>query len=187
MQSKPELRKFYKNQRKQLPQAEKHRTDSQIRTQIHQLLNKLNISSIGLYYPIYGEIDLLPLIEVANSQSIQTVFPVTNEDWSLQFFPVNNTNDFIRTGLYEIPEPDNTQAEVVPECLILPGLSFDLSGGRLGYGQGYYDTYLKNHPQLIKIGAAPKQAISAESLPKDPWDQPIDYLITESETIKINE
>ncbi|MEI3210385.1 MAG: 5-formyltetrahydrofolate cyclo-ligase [Lachnospiraceae bacterium] len=36
--------------------------------------------------------------------------------------------------------------------LVLPGAAFDKCGNRIGYGKGYYDTYLKKHPEYRRIG-----------------------------------
>ena len=48
-------------------------------------------------------------------------------------------------GAYNIPEPPADAPLCVPDAhtlCILPGLSFDLEGNRLGYGKGYYDRYM---------------------------------------------
>ena len=36
--------------------------------------------------------------------------------------------------------------------IITPGLAFDASNYRLGYGGGYYDSFMVNHPDAWKIG-----------------------------------
>ena len=44
-------------------------------------------------------------------------------------------------------------SEVTPDWLLIPGVSFDLKGARLGRGKGYYDRYLANS-KALKIGIA---------------------------------
>jgi len=72
-----------------------------------------------------------------------------------------------------------------PEILIVPLVAFDRSGGRLGYGGGFYDRTLEmlraKRPTLA-IGFA-FGVQEAEDLPLEPTDQPLDMLITEREII----
>ena len=80
-------------------------------------------------------------------------------------------------------EPDAAcpTLEPLPEtgcvCLV-PGLAFDRAGYRLGYGGGYYDRFLQQHPQLIRVGYCPSMHV-AETLPREETDCPVQYLITE--------
>lgn len=62
-------------------------------------------------------------------------------------------------------------------CLV-PGLAFDRNGYRLGYGGGYYDRFLQQHPQLIRVGYCPT-ACFTDSLPREKTDLPVQYLITD--------
>ena len=66
--------------------------------------------------------------------------------------------------------------------VVLPGLSFDKHGNRLGYGGGYYDTYLKNNPVCRKMGIGYDFQIVGE-IPVCEWDQPVDIVITEKRVI----
>ncbi|SMH51723.1 5-formyltetrahydrofolate cyclo-ligase [Maritimibacter sp. HL-12] len=75
--------------------------------------------------------------------------------------------------------------EVVPEVLIVPLVAFDRSGGRLGYGGGFYDRTLEalraTRPTLA-IGYA-YAAQEAEALPLEPTDQPLDAIVTDAFTL----
>jgi 5-formyltetrahydrofolate cyclo-ligase len=55
---------------------------------------------------------------------------------------------------------------------------FDRTGGRIGYGAGYYDRFLAKNPNLRKIGIA-FSCQEYENLPVDENDIPMDYIITE--------
>ncbi|MBZ4690903.1 MAG: 5-formyltetrahydrofolate cyclo-ligase [Cereibacter sp.] len=69
-----------------------------------------------------------------------------------------------------------------PEVLIVPLLSFDRRGFRLGYGGGFYDRTLEGlrarHP-VLAVGFA-FAAQEAPEVPTEPTDQPLDALITEN-------
>jgi 5-formyltetrahydrofolate cyclo-ligase len=57
-------------------------------------------------------------------------------------------------------------------------LGFDRTGGRIGYGAGYYDRFLSKNPGLRKIGIA-FACQEIEKLPVDETDMPMDFIITE--------
>lgn len=74
------------------------------------------------------------------------------------------------------------QSSVVTESkkfdlVVIPGLLFDRSKNRLGYGMGCYDRLLMNS-QGLKIGLAFKSQLEAK-IPIDVHDVPMDYIITE--------
>ena len=63
------------------------------------------------------------------------------------------------------------------EVFIVPGVVFDMSGHRIGYGQGWYDALLKG-TDAIKIGLCFQSQI-IDKVPAEEHDIPMDYIITE--------
>jgi len=51
-----------------------------------------------------------------------------------------------------LPSPDGRPAD--PDVLLVPCLGFTPEGFRLGYGGGYFDRYLADHPEVTAIGLA---------------------------------
>lgn len=77
--------------------------------------------------------------------------------------------------------------EIVPEILIVPLVSFDRQGGRLGYGGGFYDRTiegLRARGPVLAIGYA-FSAQEAADLPLEDTDQPLNMIITEKSVISI--
>lgn len=82
------------------------------------------------------------------------------------------------SGMYGIKEasvPCPFDKEKI-DLAIVPGLSFDKMGYRLGYGKGYYDRFLKN-TNIKTIGICYRELLS-DSLPKEENDVKIDKVIT---------
>jgi 5-formyltetrahydrofolate cyclo-ligase len=77
---------------------------------------------------------------------------------------------------------------IIPEILIVPLLAFSRSGGRLGYGGGFYDRTLEglraDRPTLA-IGFA-YAAQEMPDLPLEPTDQPLDLIVTETGVIDLS-
>ena len=65
------------------------------------------------------------------------------------------------------------------ELILVPGLAFDLSGTRLGYGKGFYDRLLKGvRAGVPVVGVAPSQLI-VPTLPTEPHDVAVTHLLSE--------
>ncbi|MFT4743568.1 MAG: 5-formyltetrahydrofolate cyclo-ligase [Yoonia sp.] len=70
---------------------------------------------------------------------------------------------------------------MTPEIVIVPLVAYDLTGGRLGYGGGFYDRTLEGlraNQATLAIGFA-YTAQMADSIPLEPTDQPLNLMITE--------
>ena len=71
-----------------------------------------------------------------------------------------------------------TNLHFAPDLALLPGVAFDHSGGRLGYGGGYYDRFLEKSLNCPRVGLCFEfQLVS--SLPLAQWDQRVNYICTE--------
>ena len=87
------------------------------------------------------------------------------------------------SGSFGVAEPLETLPVILPDagqaplCLV-PGLAFDQNGGRLGYGAGYYDRFLRAYPFLRKIGYALSSFVT-DCVPTEPTDQRLDGIATE--------
>jgi 5-formyltetrahydrofolate cyclo-ligase len=69
----------------------------------------------------------------------------------------------------------------------VPLLAFDRAGGRLGYGGGFYDrtlARLQARGPALAVGLAYAGQEMAE-LPRSPTDRPMDWIVTENETLRI--
>jgi 5-formyltetrahydrofolate cyclo-ligase len=84
-----------------------------------------------------------------------------------------------RQGKFRIEEPDPVVL-VPPEflrVLVLPGVAFDFTGGRLGRGGGFFDRLIVQSPAFM-IGLCTERCL-VESLPMEPHDVRMDAVMTE--------
>lgn len=78
-------------------------------------------------------------------------------------------------------QPTISQPICMPEevaAILVPGLGFTAGGERLGRGAGFYDRFLKNYPEALRIGVAFHDQLLAK-LPTDPWDEKVDVILTD--------
>lgn len=96
-------------------------------------------------------------------------------------------------GVLEPGGPRRDFTELSGVALILvPGLAVDRSGTRLGQGGGYYDRFLAAHPRgragtPTRFGMVYRdELLPADSLPADPWDQPLDGVFTPAGPVRLD-
>lgn len=135
------------------------------------------------FMPIRTEIDPLPAMEEAAAHGPVGV-PVIQRLGQPLKFSRWDPGCALREGPFGAMIPEVADY-FEPEILIVPLVAFDRSGGRLGYGGGFYDRtleMLRSKRPTLAIGFA-FAAQEAEGLPLEPTDQPLDMLVTESEII----
>ncbi len=93
--------------------------------------------------------------------------------------------DELEATAYGPKEPSRRVAvdPVEVDVVITPGMAFDRSGHRVGYGGGNYDRYLgRLGSNATRVGIAFHVQVLPE-VPHGPDDQPVDFVVTDRETI----
>lgn len=62
--------------------------------------------------------------------------------------------------------------------ILTPGVAFDKTGGRMGYGKGFYDRFFAKYPNCVRIGVCYEAQI-ADHLILESHDRRLQYIITE--------
>lgn len=76
---------------------------------------------------------------------------------------------------------------VLPENTILfvPGCAFDKSGGRMGYGGGFYDRFMEKHPDVLRVALAYEEQL-VEGVPREAHDKLVDLIVTEARMMLVS-
>ena len=138
-----------------------------------------------LYASKRGEVHTDGIIQSALSLGKKVALPVTiKEGHVLELYEIKGIDE-LSEGAFGILEPArNQERRVQPEeveLVVVPGVSFDRRGHRLGYGMGYYDSLLKK-VKGCKVGLAYDMQI-VEHVPDEPHDVAVDMVVTQSEII----
>ena len=147
-------------------------------------------STLFVYVNFRSELETLELIRLCLSQGKRVAVPLVDAS-TVSMIPllIQDPEKDLVPGYYGIPEPDPQKSlRVAPreiDAAVIPGSVFDIQGGRLGYGGGYYDRFLVNDaPQAKRIGLAFEMQVG-EKVPVEPHDQPLDILITEKGIVNL--
>jgi 5-formyltetrahydrofolate cyclo-ligase len=92
----------------------------------------------------------------------------------------------IEQGYHGIPEPRADRARVAFDAIdfvLTPGVAFDRTGARLGYGGGYYDRLLPLLPAAAPRVAGAFETQIVERVPVAPHDMRVHWIVTELRTI----
>ncbi|MFV0245237.1 MAG: 5-formyltetrahydrofolate cyclo-ligase [Qingshengfaniella sp.] len=131
------------------------------------------------YMAMQGEIDPLPLMTDLAAAGPVCVPVIEGRDRPLRFRAWQPGAALVK-GTFGALIPE-TGDWIVPRALIVPLLSFDRAGYRLGYGGGFYDRTLENL-RALGGGFAVGFAFGAQELPAvpiEPTDQRLDAIATE--------
>lgn len=147
--------------------------------------------SVMAYVSFRSELSIKDFIEWSWKKGIEVVVPRCVPATRSMTLHALKHWDELALGAYGILEPDPARtaalpSDFLPDTIIVPGLAFDRSGGRLGYGGGYYDRFAEAANRLVEsrkkkllwIGAG-FEAQLVERIPVDHHDLRLDGMITE--------
>ncbi|NJM51274.1 MAG: 5-formyltetrahydrofolate cyclo-ligase [Sphingomonadales bacterium] len=181
---KSALRRQYRQSRNAyvgaLPQQDMTLSFSAVPSPIKNLFQKGK--TIAAYIPIGSEADPAHLVGYAANMGCSTALPYVTSHSSPMRFLSWRPGDPLHDGPFALKQPDSNAASVVPDIIIVPLVAFDRHLNRLGQGAGHYDRAISLLEEAYTIGLA-WSVQEAAALPADPWDMPLDAILTEKEWI----
>lgn len=104
----------------------------------------------------------------------------------MEFYEIGSMEE-LEPGSFGVLEPkagtrrmDLSDANAEGTVILVPGAAFDLRGGRIGYGGGYYDRFFATYPRAVRIALA-YEAQLCERVICDDLDAKMDYIVTEQQ------
>ncbi|RTQ47108.1 5-formyltetrahydrofolate cyclo-ligase [Hymenobacter gummosus] len=159
MSTKAELRRQMLAARKQLLPAEVQRRSAALAAQFFAAFPVAEWSWLHTFLPIpqQHEPDTWLIIRRVWQQlpGLRVAVPVVQADGvSLQHYHLDEATE-LTPNRWGIPEPAGQALPPgtwQPDAVLIPLLAFDEQGQRVGYGKGFYDRFLAQHPQALRIG-----------------------------------
>jgi 5-formyltetrahydrofolate cyclo-ligase len=179
--SKAQLRSTLRRRRQALSADQQGLAAQAVSDHIAELPDWSTAQRIALYLAADGEIDTAPLSELGRARHKELFLPVIKADNSLVFAEWR-PDSVLSTNRFGIPEPP-TQARRCPaqdlDIVFLPLVGWDLQGGRLGMGGGFYDRTLAGiaGPLLVGLAHANQQV---DCIPREEWDISLDFIASDA-------
>ena len=141
-----------------------------------EFLRAQDVTGVGVlaYHALPGEPDLSAL---AADFQLYTTRAVFRPSPRLSLHLWHTASDLSSFGARQPPRGTPEIARALIGAVLLPGLAFDRSGWRLGYGGGFYDRLLEGWP-VLSVGVIPAAMLISE-LPHEAHDLPVQYVATE--------
>lgn len=187
--TKQELRKTYLEKRRNLSQTELNLRSRLICANFFSRFNLEFVRFIHVFLPIakQNEPDTWLIIE-----KIRLEYPTTKIlvpriktlSNNLEHVELHNSSSLSenRLGIKE-PELGEIRQPDEVDMVLVPLLTFDLNGHRVGYGKGFYDRFLAEcRPDTLKIGVSLFDGVlKIDDI--NSHDQPIHHCITPQEVV----
>ncbi|TRX51601.1 5-formyltetrahydrofolate cyclo-ligase [Fulvivirga sp. M361] len=157
MVDKQVLRKVYLEKRLFLSKDEFLSRNESLVVTFNKNVSLAGVSCIHLFLPIERkkEVDTWSLMNHTRKAHPDMRFMTsrTLPDGQLAHYEINANTQF-KTNKWGIPEPvDAVMADPDEiDMVLIPLVTFDKNGHRIGYGKGYYDRFLVKTPHVKKVG-----------------------------------
>jgi 5-formyltetrahydrofolate cyclo-ligase len=118
-----------------------------------RLLREIEPETLGIYWPVRGEFNAVAALEAAGLSKLPLALPYAQREPHAMHYRAWNGQAPRGVDECGMAAPDTGPA-VVPDVILVPCVGYTRSGLRLGYGGGYFDRWLAQHPQVTSIGVA---------------------------------
>lgn len=171
-------------------QKDRNTVSAAIAARVMALPEYRRAGSVLWYVGVRSEVATLDVLPRALAEDRQIALPYCVGD-ELELFRLSSLEQLL-PGAYGILEPSSafrsqSQHRVSAtdlDLVVVPGVAFDVCGGRLGHGRGYYDRLLAQvRDQTVLVGAAFECQIVA-AVPMEDHDVRMDFVVTQSRTIE---
>lgn len=144
--------------------------------------------NVMFYLSLEKEVQTEKMIEYSFQAGKAVYVPVVDKAArSLEVVELPGLDIQFEIGAFGIREPVKSLRKTVPrtrvDFVVTPGLAFDFEGGRIGFGEGYYDQLLKElPPSATRVGVVFDFQV-VDSVPQLENDERVHFIITEKKTI----
>ena len=190
---KRELRKHFRKVRKDLGEQGRAEIDAGIEAQLKALPEFAQAEVLLAYLDFGPEVRTRGIIQAAwdagKVVALPWCVPGTHE---MRWFRITSFDNLVRSKLgVEEPVPSSETEQLLGTgermLALVPGLTFDAAGYRLGYGGGFYDTFLAKFDG-VSVGLVREAQVSEDLRAEgiiDAHDLPAQIVVSEGRVIRV--
>lgn len=203
--AKKKLRQQMQQRRAQIPESSRTEqsriasllAEKEILAPLRQ--NRGGRLTLFCYVSFRDEPDTRFLIRSCLDHGDRLLVPKISANRTLSLYEIAEEEELI-PGTWGILEPkDNAKLYPPPQyaqidVVIVPGLAFDTSGGRIGFGAGYYDRFVSElnaqsggSGKTLFAGLALREQVISQAIPMETHDVRLNVLFTADGMIFVEE
>jgi len=186
--SKEEIRAEMAAKIQALPDEEVREKTRKIQERVFDFANYLEARVVLMYLPRENEVATRQIIDRTYEYNKIVVIPLFETgSKKIRLFKVDDLQKDLRTDPSGRRQPDPARCRPMPidsiDIAIVPGIVFDEKGGRIGFGEGYFDRLIPNLPITTrKVTLALDEQVLPQ-IPSESLDKSVDIIITDKRII----
>ena len=178
-EEKQQLRAVMRARERQLSDRYRRESDQAIAAHLTAMPEYQAAGTIFCFVGTPHEIDTRPILENTLAAGKRLCVPLCTGPGMMELRQITTLSQ-LTPGAYGIPEPPEDAPTVSvdeTDFAILPCLTCNHLGHRLGQGQGYYDRFLAHYRSGAVLLC--REKLIREEIPLEPHDYPIPWVLTE--------
>ena len=178
-EEKQQLRAVMRARERQRSDRYRRESDQAIAAHLTAMPEYQAAGTIFCFVGTPHEIDTRPILENALAAGKRLCVPLCTGPGMMELRQITTLSQ-LSPGAYGIPEPPEDAPTVSvdeTDFAILPCLTCNHLGHRLGQGQGYYDRFLAHYRSGAVLLC--REKLIREEIPLEPHDYPIPWVLTE--------
>ena len=183
LSTKRALRKHFRQVRSDVSRAQRQIWAPRLNRHVLAADQVQKARTVAAYLAFDSEPDLRFSMTQLHRRGVTVALPVVPaQDEQVLSFRQWSPATPLQPNQLGISEP--TQSAPVPvetiDVMLLPLVAYDTAGSRLGMGAGWYDRTLGANDHRPWLAGVAWSIQAAPSVPIDPWDVPLDAVVTEA-------
>jgi 5-formyltetrahydrofolate cyclo-ligase len=180
---KRDIRRSVLDERDALLEEDRRARSAAITERIMALPEIGSARTVMAFWSFGSEVDTSGLIEALHAAGKRIVLPrVDGREVAAVLYVPGDPTVAASFGAMEPTSPEIVRPAEI-DVVIAPGVAFDRTGGRVGYGGGFYDRFLRTVRAGTPVVGVAFAVQMVDEVPRGEHDRLVDMVVTEAELI----
>ena len=185
---KSEIRQWIRKERRELSSDWVSNASRRVQERTVTLSEYESARAVGAYFALPSEVQTAKLLERCWHDGKEVCVPAFDPAQGAYTLARADAGCALKKGELGIFEPavrSSVEADAL-QLIFVPGLAFDMYGGRLGHGAGHYDAMLRGAIGVFKIGLAFDFQL-VDRIPMASADVSMNAIVTNTKVIRVDD
>jgi 5-formyltetrahydrofolate cyclo-ligase len=168
-----------------MPASEREHASARIVDRVLGLPEVKRASTVMVFWSFGSETDTAALVEALHARGVRVALPrIVDGELEPHAYAPGDPVTQTSFGAREPSAGERLDPSAI-DVVVTPGVAFDRSGRRVGYGGGFYDRFFpRTRPDTFRIGVGFDLQLIGSDLPRGHFDLELDGIVTESGVVR---